>query len=302
MSTDNQASDEFLDRRVVRGQERLKAEAKAFTDAAKALKKVATSLSPLTKAKAYADITKVPALLERVEKKVLSIPLVGDRGAAVIDQVRQDLETLRRRVREHLAPQLQEACSSHGLTFRVVRREEPVEIRLPPFGVIIDREKGRAQIQFAKLTLETCAADATEIIDARKRALDRLNADFDARRFFEACRRAWLAARGASEGATGDRIEIVDFLPYLALQFQRPAFHVEPSGANYRGYSRARFAWDVLQLRRKGNLSQGGWRFNLGVATGTTATKKSRVIWFEDEDGEGEFKLTVFFTKSEGAS
>ena len=38
---------------------------------------------------------------------------------------------------------------------------------------------------------------------------------------------------------------------------------------------------------------------NLGVATGTSATQKQRVLFVEDEEGEGEFKLTVFFTRAE---
>jgi len=38
---------------------------------------------------------------------------------------------------------------------------------------------------------------------------------------------------------------------------------------------------------------------NLGVATGTTASDKRRVLYLEDEAGNGEYKLTVFFTKEE---
>ena len=96
-------------------------------------------------------------------------------------------------------------------------------------------------------------------------------------------------------------MEILDFLPYLALQMQPPAFQVDPSVRNFKGYSRVQFAWDVLRLRREGTFVQDGWRFNLGVATGTTAQQKKRVIWFEDEHGDGEFKLTVFFTRMENA-
>ena len=83
------------------------------------------------------------------------------------------------------------------------------------------------------------------------------------------------------------------------MQMQNRAFRVEPSVRNYRDYGRARFAFDMLQLRRQGGLVREGWRLNLGVATGTTASKKNRVIWFEDEHGEGEFKLTVFFTRQD---
>jgi hypothetical protein len=106
---------------------------------------------------------------------------------------------------------------------------------------------------------------------------------------------------GAGSAGAGERVEITDFLPYLALQLQSAAFRVEPSANNYRGYSRARFAFDLMRLRDELGLSRDGWRLNLGVATGTTATKKNRALFCEDAFGDGEFKLTVFFTRAEGA-
>ena len=115
----------------------------------------------------------------------------------------------------------------------------------------------------------------------------------------DACLRAWRAARGAGGSGAGDRVELLDFLPYFVLQRQSPAFKAEPTERNFRGYSRARFAFDVLRLRNEGGLSREGWRMNLGVATGTTATKKNRALFFENEHGDGEFKLTVFFTRAE---
>ena len=81
---------------------------------------------------------------------------------------------------------------------------------------------------------------------------------------------------------------------------QGPRFRVEPTSENFKGYGRVRFAWDVLRLRRARMLTQGGLRMNLGVATGSTASQKKRVLYFEDEDGNGEYKLTLFFTRVEG--
>ena len=38
---------------------------------------------------------------------------------------------------------------------------------------------------------------------------------------------------------------------------------------------------------------------NFGVATGSSASRKDRVVYLEDEHGDGEYKLTVFFTPAE---
>lgn len=280
-----------IDRCVANTQSAWKAEAQA-------LGKLATAFGPLTKPKVYQDLTKLPAILKKVEAKIRSL-VVADRGAAVLKEIRDELDERKRHMQERLARDLAAACKAHGLELRVLSRDEPVEVRIPPFAVRIDRTKGRAELRFARQPIAACEADAAAIMKAHGQALTSMGKGFRAEPFFDACLRAWRAARAAGCAGSGERVEILDFLPHLALQLQPSAFRVEPSERNYRGYSRARFAFDVLSLRSAGMLRREGWRMNLGVATGTTATKKNRTLFFEDEHGDGEFKLTVFFTRTE---
>lgn len=269
---------------------------------AKALTKLAIALGPLTKEKACTDLAKLPALIEKVAAKVAAIPGAAERGDEIVAGFRDAVVARKRLLRERLAAELREACAAKGLELRVVTREEPVEVRIPPLAVVIDRDKGTAELQFAKLALASVAATPDAILTLHESTIETLNRDWDPQRFFSACHRAWLAARGTGVGGAGDRVEILDFLPYLALQLQKPAFHREPTQKNFRDYSRARFAWDLLRLRREGLLTQDGQRLNLGVATGSTASQKRRVVWIEDEHGDGEYKLTVFFTPAGGAT
>ena len=278
-------------------EQRVAAQQQAWKDEAQTVSKLATIFGPLAKASAHEDIAKLPALLERVESNLRALPC-GERGMALLAEVAEALRARKQHMQQYLAKDLAAACKDRKLSMTVVRREEPVEVRIPPFSVVIDREKGKAAVRFARLTLDECAADAGAIMDAHDRAFVAMRSGFDSARFFEAALHAWQAARGAGHG-TGDRVEILDFLPFLALQLQSPAFRIEPNAQNYRGYSRARFAFDVLQLRNAGGLRHDGWRMNLGVATGTTASKKNRTIFIEDENGSGEFKLTVFFAREE---
>lgn len=281
-----------------RPQERVAARLASLREEAKALARVVQVLAPLGRERSWADLAKVPALVDKLEAKAAAIPGSAGRGAEIAGLARAELEGHRARLREGLARELRDACAQRGLSMRVLRREEPVELRIPPLGLRIDREKGRAELSFARLVVESAPAEAGAILAARERALAALTSGFDAARFFEAARKAWLAARAAAESA-GERVEITDFLPQLALQLQKPAFRVDPRAKSFSDYPRARFAYDLLQLRRAGKLAQNGWRLNLGVATGTSATQKQRVLFVEDEEGEGEFKLTVFFTRVE---
>lgn len=272
---------------------------------AEVLRKLTAALAPLARPTAHTDPTSLERALEkaaaRVEELAGAPAGLLERARAVLDVARGTLEEQHRRLRERLAPELRAACEARGLGLRVLRREEPVELRIPPLGVVVDRAKGRAEIRFARTAIATCPADAQAIVETHAQALSELDGEpFDPAAFFDACHRAWRAARASTGG--GERVEILDFLPFLALELQPAAFRVDPTPRNYRGYSRVRFAWDVLRLRRAAGFTREGLRLNLGVATGTTATQKKRVIWFEDEQGEGEFKLTVFFTRAEGSS
>jgi hypothetical protein len=271
----------------------------ALKSEAKDLGKLATALGPLAKSQAFEDVSKLETLIERVAKKVSGLGS-GERAQPVLESLREAARLARVRVRERLGPELKDACQTRDLEFRVISREEPIEVRVPPFAVRIHRDKGRAEVMFAKQVIEECAASADAIMKAHETALKRMRSDFDPASFFHACLRGWRAALAAGEVEGSKRVEIVDFLPYLAVQLQDRKFHVEPSDRNYRGYSRARFAFDVNRLREAGGLRQGGWKMSLGVATGTTASQKKRVIFFEDGVGNGEYKLTVNFTRVEG--
>lgn len=264
---------------------------------AQALGKLATAFGSLSKAKAYEAMPQLVVLIDRVESKIKGLS-VAERGVRVLDELRQDVKRRQKQVQERLGLELKEACGARDLTMTVVSRENPLEVRIPPFAIKIDREKFEAQVLFARLAIERSSAEADTIMRAYDKALASMQRGFEPGQFFDNSLSAWKAARGAGYGGEGGRVEILDFLPYLALQQQSKSFRVEPSERNYRGYSRARFAFDVNQLRKAGISTRDGWRMHFGVATGTTAMKKDRSIFIEDGRGNGEFQLTVYFKQA----
>lgn len=261
------------------------------------LAKVVAALRPLPRILQSTDLVAALRKLAKLEARVAALGVAGSRGLALLRAARSEIEQRRQHWRERLGSELRAACEARGLDFCVVSREEPVEVRIPPLAVRIDREKGCAELRFAKQPLASCAAQADEIVAAHAAAVEALQKGFDAEAFFAACHRAWRAARAAAGPGAGERVEILSFLPQLALQMQSESFRANPNARNYREYTRARFAFDVLQLQRLGKLVQNGQRLNLGVATGTTASQRNRAIWLEDGHGEGEFKLTVYFSE-----
>lgn len=268
--------------------------------AAKLRSKAATALGPLTKPAVWDDLEKAEKTLSKVEKKLRA----EDWQAIGLEKLLPDLRAWcserRRRAKQEFFGRLVEKAREEGVEVALLSREEPVTLRVTPFEVQLDLEKGVAHFLFAKDELATCRLDENDVLNQRAKLMDELEKGFDPQGFFARCLAAWRAARAARR-IEGERVEILDILPYLALEAQPKRFKETPSVKNYRGYSRGRFAYEVHLLRRARGFLQDGVRLNLGVATGTSASKKKRVIYFEDERGNGEYKLTVFFTRDERA-
>ncbi len=191
---------------------------------------------------------------------------------------------------------LQAACEARGLEARVVRREPDLVLRVPPFAVAPDVAKGRARLLFAEDALATVPLEAGAVLAARDRLVEELERGFDPAAFFRDCRLAYLQALAAhSDRRDGDRVELREFLPLLALrrQGQRFARSLEPR--RWRPYTRGVFAYHVLLLQRGPGFSLDGLRMELSAATGTTGFQKSRSILMENEHGQGERKLTIYF-------
>jgi hypothetical protein len=225
-------------------------------------------------------------------------------------RARLGLETLLRGLRDYVvsAPErhrrelgrsLKQACDAEGLELRVVSRESPIEVRIPPLSVVLDFPKGKADLRFAREAIASCQIDARAIISSYMKVVRSLNSGFSAETFFDSCRSAYQRVLRVDGLPDGHRVELGRFLPELALMLQPKRWLEDPVEQNYRSYSRARFAYDVYRLRQANALQRNGARINFGVATGVSASSKRRVIYMEDALGSGEYKLTIFFTPSD---
>lgn len=282
---------EVLAERIAALAERIGSEGKERVAAAK-------RIGPLTKPPIFGDPKKLGKELAKVRKKLAPETAAALGIEPLLAEVDDYLAGAAERIRLRLGRELKAACEAAGVPFAVLSREDPVEVRLAPLMLRISFVEGRGDLLFAREVVATTHPDAEAILAARARALRTLDYSFDPKRFFSDCLSAWRAALAAADRPEGERVELLDFLPYLAIARQTRKFKASPAKETFKSYGKAMFAYDVLRLRRAGALSQGGLRLNLGVATGTTASQKDRVVYLEDEHGDGEYKLTVFFTSS----
>jgi hypothetical protein len=123
--------------------------------------------------------------------------------------------------------------------------------------------KSRADLRYAREPIGWCKPSATDIATAVRRAIERLQARSrppDALLPLLAAAYARLATRA------GDRVPLVALREALDM-------------------TRAQFAWDLARLQRERRLVIGKLRIDLGVATGHSAARRSRVVFVENGTG-----------------
>jgi hypothetical protein len=204
--------------------------------------------------------------------------------------------TLSEELRKRTGRELKARCDAERIDFRVVSKEHPVEVRLVPFSVTLDFEKGQAQFKFARESLMSTPLDVAAIIDAYRQLERELGGPFDPKAFFAQLKDAYALALTRANRSQGDRVDIVDVLPFMALLRQSKSFLEKPERDSFARYTRAHFAFDIMRLREAQALEQDGTRVNLGVATGNSTSQKNRVVYVEDGTGVGEYKLSLFFS------
>ena len=144
----------------------------------------------------------------------------------------------------------------------------PGELRLGRLTVVVRR--GRATLRYAREPVGRARAEVDDIAAAWRRALARLEAR---------------------------SLPPDELLPRLAAAYRKLAITRAPLVAIRAklAYARAQFAWDLARLRRERRLSLANKRLDLGIATGHSTSRRSRVVWIEDDGGGGAFYETLRF-------
>jgi hypothetical protein len=173
---------------------------------------------------------------------------------------------------------------------------DPMEFAIPPFTISVDLDQNIARIHYARLVLEDLPARPDRIMAALQKNLKVLEGGWSSDQFFDALHTAYQNALFEKLEHLGERVSLTELLPRLALSFQSDRFRSDPVAGHYRGYGRARLAYDLSRLRREKLVQRNGWRLNLGTATGSSTRDKKGVLYIEESPGQGQYYLSIWFT------
>lgn len=257
------------------------------------------ALSALATSTRDEDLPRMSEALARLDPELFR--RVGAEGlAALRETTRATLDGLRSAQRRELTRGLRTACAEARRDFQMLT-ENPPEYRIPPFSARLDTHTMEVTLLYSRQEICQVAARPEAILEAAARAEKDLTARQDTpEQLFTLMLQAYRAVLGILGRAPGERVELADLLPQLALARQGRGFVQDPSPQRFRPYPRSRFLFDLARLRAARLLEQGGVRMDLGTATGDSVKRKSRVFYLEGPDGQGQYYLSVRFVPVRG--
>ncbi|RJQ53458.1 MAG: hypothetical protein C4530_18015 [Desulfobacteraceae bacterium] len=231
-------------------------------------------------------------ILERSDPKALGLEIDF---TELLKSTAADQQQRANRRKIEFGRMLHEKAESQGLACKMIT-SEPMEFSLPPFTVSVNLDQNMAQINYARLALEELPAKPDQIPAACLKNLKMLEKGWSSEQFFDALCGAYRIQIFEEKSRPGERLVLTDLIPYVALSFQSEKFRSDPVAGNYSPYGRARMAYDLSRLRRSGLLQRNGWRVNLGAATGSSTQNKKGVLYVEENPGQGQYYLTIWFS------
>jgi hypothetical protein len=172
-----------------------------------------------------------------------------------------------------LGRELVRALAGTDVVPRLVSDHPRPEWRLGALTVVIGTQ--RAELRYARESVGWAKPRADDIVEAMRRALERLDArSSPPDKLLPELAAAYARVLAATGARDGERALLVELRGELA------------------GYTRALFAWDLARLQREQRLVCGERRIDLGIATGLAAARRSRVVWIERERGSGAYYET----------
>ncbi len=255
----------------------------------------------LRKGDAWRSAPKVRKLVRKARKKLDHLGVTGG-PAKVLDALDRWEHQLPGLLLDPLWKDLIRLTEQRNLTMRRVRFDRErhlLVVRILPFEVQLDAGAGEARLLFAEEVLATTALKADRILGAHGELRRSLDASFHSSRFFAACLTAYRQALAAKGGRFGERVELRDLMPLLALQMQPQTFRSSLEPRRYLPYTRGRFAYHIWKLRQAQALQQKDGqrevRMRMSLATGVSGSQPRRVVLLENEMGEGSRYLGIYF-------
>ncbi len=237
-------------------------------------------------------------VLRGLEGYEVGYPEIDERREKIVAAIDKRLQRVRIKARMAFMTKLKARAEMEEIAVDKIS-ESPLVLHLDPLTVEVDFEQGGARLLFGHEPLEEVSIDAAEVLEARRAAIDELEARrMEAEDFFDHLYRAYRSVLATQDGAPGERVDLVDVLvPLAMLGAGRDALRKKGIDA-IEPYTRAQLAYQLAILRREASLEMKGKRLDLGAATGGSTRKKRDVLYIPVGAKSGQYYRSIRFEES----
>jgi hypothetical protein len=267
---------------------------------AKAKNNVQNMLSSLRKLERMSEsptfnLHKIKSEIKKIDKKLLDeylLESIREEIAAANEEYRGHLEEWEAQTKKEFGEKLEGVLSEAGYTLR----GDYTRLMVSLFTLELDLDKMRVIIWYGNKQESVISGrmnldDVVKKLDiAHKRIMERA---FDSGSFLKQLLSAWRAVQSRQGGKSSERVAISDLLQEFVYQMQPRKFYTNPSKANFTGYERAHFSYDLFRLEER---EIDGLELNLVTATRAFTRTKSGFLWVPaDLSGNGDFISHIIF-------
>lgn len=195
------------------------------------------------------------------------------------------------------ARDLREAFSEKGIT---LGGSSASELIAELFVIKVDMRRKEVGMTFSrqpvtdkkiKLNVEQVVA----VYDRARREICERNIDLNG--FLGELWEAYQRVLKLSDKPVGTRTILVDCYRELIMVRQPASFRKTPSKQKFLDYPKTHFAFDMMQLRRSGQMIFDGHRLSLGTATIDVGSDSAKAMFLATDANEGQFIQHLYFTK-----
>lgn len=195
------------------------------------------------------------------------------------------------------ARDLREAFSEKGI---ILGGSSSSELSAELFVIKVDMRRKQVDMTFSRqpVTDKKIKLNVEQVVAVYERARREIcERNVDLKGFLGELWEAYQRVLKLSDKSVGTRAIIVDCYRELIMVRQPAAFRKTPSKQKFLDYPKTHFAFDMMQLRRSGQMLFDGHRLNLGTATIDVGSDSARAMFLATDANEGQFIQHLYFTK-----
>lgn len=174
------------------------------------------------------------------------------------------------------------------------QHDDPPTYLVGTISVAFDFQQQQTELLFGREPIQRLGLDVEAVLQARDDQARALREGPDAPTVFARLLRAWRIAVTWQGLPEGERVDLVDLLPALALVSQTPEA-LRGRQAGTLEYPRHRLAHHIWLLRHAQLLEHQGMRLDLGAATGGSTRNKRNVLYVPTTPVDGQYYLSLRF-------